>query len=183
MDTPSMSHLTHLTICTPSPALPEVISFTPTNISSITLCKLRCTTDLHRATLMKLFTVLVTLFLEELVLASIDGGAWDAFLDFLGAGRRLANGSAEVVHRKGSKFPTLKRLTLKALALHGIDQRFAAVFPNIEYLTLVDIDPSPVMALFHHDTIDRFLWPKLKISMNESEIGVPRERCSVTEYY
>jgi hypothetical protein len=132
---------------------------------------------------MKLFSVLVTIFLEELVLAGIDDGTWDVFLDFLGAGRRHDNGSAEVVHRKGSKFPALRRLTLKSLAFHGIDQRFAAVFPNIEYLTLVDIDPSPVMALFHHDTIDRFLWPKLKISMNESKIGVPRERCSMTEDY
>lgn len=123
---------------------------------------------------MKLFSVLVTPCLEELVLEDIDGGAWDVFLDFLGAGQSIVN-LIPVMRKNGTEYPALKRLTLKSLGLNGIDKRFATALPNIEYLALVDLDPTPVMALFQHDIIDRFLWRQLKILINEVEIENPRQ--------
>lgn len=173
-DTPCMSHLAHLTISSPFPSLPSAISFTPRNLSTVTLCHFRCTTHVQSTTLMKLFSVLVTPCLEELVLEDIDGGAWDVFLDFLGAGQSIVN-LIPVMRKNGTEYPALKRLTLKSLGLNGIDKRFATALPNIEYLALVDLDPTPVMALFQHDIIDRFLWRQLKILINEVEIENPRQ--------
>ena len=100
------------------------------------------------------------------MLAGIDGGAWDALLEFLGTG--VGNGLTGVIHENRPKFPTLKRLTLQSLAL--VDQRFATVFPNIERLTLVDVVPSLVLA---HDKIDRLSWRELKILVRVPKIESP----------
>jgi hypothetical protein len=119
---------------------------------------------LQRTAFINILGVVVTACLEKLVLASIDSGSWDAFLIFLRANERAVHGSTE--NRSG--FLALKRLTLQSLVLRGIDQRFAAAFPNIEHLSLVDLDPSSVFSLLREDESTRLLWRELKISVEES---------------
>jgi hypothetical protein len=163
-DIPSMTHLTHLTISSPTSSLPTLLSFTPSKLTSVTLRNLRCTSPLQRTAFINILGVVVTACLEKLVLASIDSGSWDAFLIFLRANERAVHGSTE--NRSG--FLALKRLTLQSLVLRGIDQRFAAAFPNIEYLSLVDLDPSSVFSLLREDESTRLLWRELEISVEES---------------
>jgi hypothetical protein len=167
---PSMNHVTHLTISTPFPPLPALLSIIPMNLTTITFSNFRCTSLLQRATLMNLFNVLITPRLEELMLADIDGEAWDAFLEFSGMNGGVGNGLI-AIHGNVTRFPTLKRLTLKSLAIHGVDQHFGEAFPKIKCLALVDIDPSLVLALLHNGKINQLLWHM--ISVNGSEIGAP----------
>jgi hypothetical protein len=157
-----MSHVTHLAISTPFPSLPALLSFTPANLTNITLSNFRCTSPLQHAILINLFNLLITPRLEELVLAGIDDGAWDAFLEFVDVSGRVGNGLV-----------ALERLTLKSLALHGVDQRFADAFPKIKCLALVDIDPSLVSPFLQDDKISQSWWQKLRILVNGLEIESP----------
>jgi len=160
-----MSHVTNLTISTPFPSLPVLLSVNPANLTIIELSNFRCTSPAQYTALMNLFSVLITQGLEELVLAGIDDGAWDAFLEFLG---QVGNGLL-VIHGSEPMFPNLKRLTLQSLAVRGVDQRFTDAFTKMRCLALVDIDPSLVSALLHDDKISQSFWREIRVLVNGSE--------------
>ena len=110
--------------------------------------------------------MLITQGLEELVLAGIDDGAWDAFLEFLEVGNGFL-----ASHGSKPMFPKLKRLTLQSLAVRGVDQRFTDAFTKIRCLALVDIDPSLVSALLHDGKINQLFWREIRVLVNGSEIA------------
>lgn len=152
---PTILNLRQLSITTDLPAFPAHPTFYPSSLVSLALSGFSPSSPALDAQFTQFFNMISGENLRHLELDRILGSAWDAFLNSLQS-------------TATPKYAGLQTLSIKSLQLRNFDFYFARAFPAITALSLVKVDPGPLLDYLRQK--EPSVWRDVTISVDGSEI-------------